>query len=95
MDILTKYFPYSFKEKKDVAALISGIKDVEKVSYEGSREIGVHEFSIETANGADIRRDLFTRLAQRNWPLLSSTSRSLSLEDIFIKLTIHANGGNL
>ena len=43
----------------------------------------------------NIRRDLFTRLAQRNWPLLSSSSRALSLEDIFINLTIKENGGNL
>lgn len=80
---------------KEVATLISGINGVEKVTYEGNHEVGVHEFSIETATGVDIRRDLFTRLAQRNWPLLSSSSRAMSLEDIFIKLTIKANGGNL
>ena len=80
---------------KEVAALISGINGVEKVTYEGSREAGVHEFAIETAGGADIRRDLFTRLAQRNWPLLTSASRTMSLEDIFINLTIKANGGKL
>ena len=78
---------------KEIASLIEGIKGVEKVTYEGSREVGVHEFAIETANGADIRRDLFTRLAQRNWPLLSSSSRAMSLEDIFINLTLKANGG--
>ena len=66
---------------------------MENVTYEGSREVGVHEFAIETANGADIRRDLFSRLAQRNWPLLSSSSRAMSLEDIFINLTIKSNGG--
>lgn len=80
---------------KEVATLISGINGVEKVTYEGNHEVGVHEFSIETATGVDIRRDLFTRLAQRNWPLLSSSSRAMSLEDIFIKLTIKANGGDL
>ncbi len=80
---------------KEVSTLISGINGVEKVHYEGSRETGVHEFSIETATGADIRRDLFTRLAQRNWPLLSSNSRTMSLEDIFVKLTIKENGGKL
>ncbi len=80
---------------KEVANLISGINGVEGVSYEGSHEVGVHDFAIETTNGADIRRDLFTRLAQRNWPLLSSSSRALSLEDIFINLTIKENGGNL
>lgn len=80
---------------KEVATLISGIHGVEKVTYEGSREVGVHEFAIETTDGVDIRRDLFTRLSQRNWPLLSSGSRAMSLEDIFIKLTIKENGGKL
>jgi len=80
---------------KEIAALIDGIKGVEQVSYEGSREVGVHEFAIEAATGVDIRRDLFTRLAQRGWPLLSSASRAMSLEDIFINLTIKSNGGKL
>lgn len=80
---------------KEISEVISGIREVEKVTYEGSREVGVHEFAIETVDGADIRRDLFTRLAQRNWPLLASTSRAMSLEDIFVKLTIQENGGKL
>ena len=80
---------------KEVSTLISGINGVEKVHYEGSREAGVHEFSIKITAGADIRRDLFTRLAQRNWPLLSSNSHTMSLEDIFVKLTIKENGGKL
>lgn len=80
---------------KEVTSLISGIKGVEAVTYEGSSEAGVHEFAIEIVNGADIRRDLFTRLSQRNWPLLSSSSRAMSLEDIFVKLTIKSNGGKL
>ena len=80
---------------KEVSALISGIRGVAKVSYEGSHEAGVHEFAIETEEGADIRRDLFTRLAQRNWPLLTSSSRAMSLEDIFVKLTMNENGGKL
>lgn len=80
---------------KEISALISGIRGVDKVSYEGSREVGVHEFAIETTDGTDIRRDLFTRLAQRNWPLLSSGSRAMSLEDVFVKLTMKENGGKL
>lgn len=80
---------------KEISALISGIRGVDKVSYEGSREAGVHEFAIETTDGTDIRRDLFTRLAQRNWPLLSSGSRAMSLEDVFVKLTMKENGGKL
>lgn len=80
---------------KEVATLIGGINGVEQVTLLGSKEIGVHEFAIETAAGADIRHDLFERLAQRNWPLLSSGSRVMTLEDIFINLTVKENGGKL
>ena len=37
--------------------------------------------------GADIRRDLFTRLASRNYPLLGLKTTELTLEDIFLQLT--------
>lgn len=79
--------------QKEVADLIAGISGVEKVNALGSKGAGVYEFAIEAAEGVDIRRDLFTRLAQKDWPLLSSKSQALSLEDIFINLTVRQNGG--
>lgn len=78
--------------QKEVAELIAGISGVETVTAVGSKGTGVYEFAVEATEGVDIRRDLFTRLAQKNWPLLSSKSQALSLEDIFINLTIK-NGG--
>ena len=47
-----------------------------------------------TAEDVDIRRELFSRLAKRDWPLLSSKSLAMSLEDIFIHITLKENGGN-
>ena len=79
--------------QSEVADLIAGIGGVEKVTSLGGKGVGVYEFAIEAAEGVDIRRDLFTRLAQKDWPLLSSKSQALSLEDIFINLTIRQNGG--
>ena len=79
--------------QNEVADLIAGIGGVEKVTSLGGKGVGVYEFAIEAAEGVDIRRDLFTRLAQKDWPLLSSKSQALSLEDIFINLTMRQNGG--
>ena len=79
--------------ENEVKSLIAGINGVEKVTSLGNKGVGVYEFAIETADGVDIRRDLFTRLAQRDWPLLASKSQALSLEDIFINLTVRQNGG--
>ena len=79
--------------QKEVADLIAGINGVEKVVSLGGKGVGVYEFAVEAAEGVDIRRDLFTRLAQKDWPLLASKSQALSLEDIFINLTVRQNGG--
>ena len=79
--------------QKEVADLIAGINGVEKVNSLGAKGAGIYEFAIEAAEGVDIRRDLFTRLAQKDWPLLASKSQALSLEDIFINLTVRQNGG--
>ncbi len=77
---------------KDTAELIAGIAGVEHVAFLGNKPGGVSEFAITVQEAHDIRRDLFCRLAQRNWPLLMSKPMAMSLEDIFISLT-NDNGG--
>lgn len=56
---------------------------------------GVFDFSVEAQKGEDIRREIFKRLAARNWPILSMRTNQLSLEDIFLQLTSENknNGG--
>lgn len=73
--------------EKDVMSLLSHIAGVKQVSSLGMKEPGVCEFAVEPAEGADIRRDLFERLADRNWPLMGLKSMEMSLEEIFIELT--------
>ena len=77
---------------KETADLVRGINGVVSVTDAGSKEKATVELLIETAPDADIRRDLFERLAQRGWPLLYSKTQAMSLEDIFIDLT-HKKGG--
>ena len=79
--------------EKEVIELINGIAGVEDVTVMANKATGVSDYAILVADGVDIRRDLFIRLAQREWPLLSSKSMALTLEDIFINLTVKENGG--
>ena len=58
----------------------------------GKREAGVYEFVVEAKQGADIRREVFKRLAERNWPLLGMRSSEMTLEDIFLQLTKDSGG---
>ena len=50
-------------------------------------EEGVCEYSMEVEEGKDLRREIFARLAERNWPLLGMRSSALTLEDVFYRLT--------
>ncbi len=71
----------------EVERLIHGIEGVKRVSPLTSRETGTTDFAIELKEGADIRRDLFRKLAEKDYVLLSSRSMEKSLEDIFMSLT--------
>ena len=77
---------------KESTALVKGIGGVISVTDAGSKEVGTVDLLVETAPNADIRRDLFERLAQRGWPLLYSKTQAMSLEDIFIDLTQKKGG---
>lgn len=81
--------------KKETVELIKGISGVTTVTDAVSKEQGTVELFIDTIPGADIRRDLFERLAQRGWPLLYSKTQAMSLEDIFIDLTKKNGGANV
>ena len=67
---------------------IRGVKTIEKGKSLGE---SVSEYLIETDEKIDIRRELFNRIAARNWYLLGLKSSELSLEDIFLKLTMGEN----
>ena len=68
---------------------ISGMHDVQTL---GKREPGVFEYIVEAQQGVDIRRQIFKRLSERNWPLLGMRSSEMTLEDIFLQLTKDSGG---
>lgn len=73
--------------QSEVQKLIQHIPGLVKVKTLGEREPGVFEYNIDAEEGQDIRRELFKRMAEREWPILGLRSSELSLEDIFLKLT--------
>ena len=83
--------------KDEISKLLSKIPGMQEVSFVGERENGqAFDFSLEADKGLDIRREVFKRLAERDWTLLGMRSTELSLEDIFLQLTADdsGNGGN-
>lgn len=74
--------------RDEIIKLIKGIKGVEDVTAEMEREPGAFDYEIEVEENSDIRRELFKRLAERNWYMLGLKSNEMTLEDIFLKITM-------
>lgn len=74
--------------REEVLKTIKGISGVISVSADMEREKGVYDYEIETKEDADICRELFKRVAARNWIILGLKSSEMTLEDIFLKITM-------
>ncbi len=72
------------KTIKNISGVISVIADME-------REPGIYDYEIETKEDADIRRELFKRIVSRSWVMLGLRSTEMTLEDIFLKITMGDN----
>lgn len=71
----------------EVATLLSGLPNILRVDRLGLREGGAYDYVLEFEPGADVRREIFFRLAEAKWPLLQMRNSELTLEDIFLQLT--------
>lgn len=85
----------------EVEKVISSIVGVKAVSMTSKDTDEFCEFSIESEEGVDIRRELFKRISERNWYIMELKTSDMSLEDIFLRLTVgesipavQRNGGN-
>lgn len=74
--------------REEVIKVVSAIPSVVTVLADMQREKGVWEYNIEAVEGTDIRRELNRRLMARNWYIMGLRSSELSLEDIFLRLTM-------
>ena len=74
--------------REDIVKAIRNIPGIKYVRAEMEREKGVYEYEIESAPDQDIRRDLFDIVAENHWYLLGLRSAELTLEDVFLKITM-------
>lgn len=74
-------------DAQDMLSALKSVKGVKSVTLLGKKENGAYDFEIVPEDGADIRAAVSARIAERKKPLLSLTSNSLSLEQMFLKLT--------
>lgn len=77
--------------REEVLKMIKGIGGVVSVVADMEREKGIFDYEIESREDADIRRELFKRVAARNWVILGLKTSEMTLEDIFLKITMGDN----
>ena len=71
--------------------IIRTVRNIDGIKYcraDMEREEGVYEYELEAEPGKDIRRDLFEIACANHWPLLSLRSAEMTLEDVFLKITM-------
>lgn len=80
---------------KEVKALLEQIPDMQEVHLNRTIDKTVGEYELNAVEGCDIRREVFKRMAARNYPILLMRSSELTLEEIFLKLTTGDFYGNI
>lgn len=75
--------------REEILKMIKSISGVISVTADMEREKGVFDYEIESKEDVDIRRELFKRVAARNWVMLGLKTSEMTLEDIFLKITMN------
>lgn len=71
----------------DVQSALAQATNVTSVSVQPTRRDDVAIYKVESQRGSDIRKALAALIVGKSWGLLGMKSETLSLEDIFLRLT--------
>jgi len=71
----------------DVQTKLANIENVEKVEEITTNGNDLKKFTIECAQGVDLREKIFSLAVENHWVLLEMRKEQVSLEDVFRQLT--------
>ena len=77
--------------RNEVMKMLEGISGVKKLDRLKSYSGDIADYLIETDEKSDVRRELFEKISSNGWCMLGLKTQELSLEDIFLKLTMGEN----
>ena len=80
-------------DKRMIADAIRSIGGVKYVRADMEREKGVYDYDVETDGTTDIRREINRLCAEKGWNILMLQLSDLTLEDIFLKITMYDGVG--
>ncbi len=73
--------------EEPIRQAIGALPGVEHIALDAHPAAGETAWVLEATRGVDLRRPIFSLCAAHHWPLLGLQVSSLSLEDVFRKLT--------
>lgn len=75
-------------KKDEILYELRKIPDIKYVRADMEREPGVYEYEMEAEEGTDLRREVNKVVQEHSWAILLMKSSELTLEDIFLKITM-------
>ena len=78
--------------KTEIVKTLRALDSVIYVEPLSSKEPGSYDYLVESQPNVDIRKMMFSTLAQKGWPLIGLRSMDMSLEDVFVQLITNETG---
>ncbi|MDE6780021.1 MAG: ABC transporter ATP-binding protein [Ruminococcus sp.] len=78
-------------DKDEIVKAIKSLKGIKYVRADMERERGIYDYDVEADENTDIRRALNELCRQKGWNILMLQLSDLTLEDIFLKITMGDN----
>lgn len=73
--------------QREVLEALKGVSGVTHAEVSSEREKDSYTYHVESESGYDMRKNLFFAMAEKQWPVIAIEEESVSLEDVFIRLT--------
>ncbi|MDE6798115.1 MAG: ABC transporter ATP-binding protein, partial [Ruminococcus sp.] len=78
-------------DKEEIVKAIKSLKGIKYVRADMERERGIYDYDVEADEKTDIRRSLNALCREKGWNILMLQLSDLTLEDIFLKITMGEN----
>ena len=78
-------------DKEEIVKAIKSLKGIKYVRADMEREKGIYDYDVEADESIDIRRSINALCREKGWNILMLQLSDLTLEDIFLKITMGEN----
>ena len=75
-------------DKDEILRKLKSLEGIKSVVADLEKESGVFEYEIEAMENVDLRRKISSAAQENGWPILLMKTTELTLEDIFLKITM-------